>query len=230
MPMIEFEWTLNLPNDYLVDHSQSEGKTRTAVYDGPDKIYLIVDNETGKEAFGPITEREKNDGRPIPLGCRYVEVDCTENPLVCQLRGPVVDEQEEEYEDEEFHPQSPDIPGYPRLTRQYPLMARDIYDGTDLTIDENDNITVPIKSVAHSFYSDDREFPTWDQIKKRRNQMLADSDGILSDDMPESLQQEWRTYRQRLRDMPTALASVPTHIADQMYPQPPGSDIPPENG
>lgn len=229
MPMIEFEWEMKLPNDYLVDHSQSEGKTRTCVYDGPDKIYLIVDNATGKEAFGPITEQEKNDGRPIPDGCRYVEVDCVENPLVCQLRGPVIDEAEEEYEEEYPHPQSPSIEGYPQLTVQYPLMARDVYNAYNLTVDEHDNITIPVRSVASQLF-DREELPTWEDVRKARDMELASSDGRIDSDMPEEIQNKWKAYRKLLRDLPTALADVPPHIAFLMMPYEPGTENPPENG
>ena len=229
MPMIEFEWEMKLPNDYLVDHSQSQNKTRTAVYDGPDKIYLIVNNETGKEDFGPITEEEKNDGRPIPEGCRYVEVDCLENPLVCQLRAPVIDEAEEEYEEEFAHPQSPLIEGYPQLTVQYPLMARDVYDGMDLTIDKDNNITVPVRSIANQLFGHE-QLPTWDEVRKTRNRELANTDGKIDPDMPQEIQDKWKNYRKLLRDMPEKLKDVPPHIAILMMPLEPGTEILPENG
>lgn len=227
MPMIEFEWEMKIPNDYLVDHSQSEGKTRTCVYDGPDKIYLIVNNETGKEDYGPITEREKNDGRPVPTGCRYVEVDCTENPLVCQLRGPVIDEVEEDNEIEEPHPHSPEIEGYPRYSRWWPILARDVYNGMDLTIDKNDNITVPVFTLAQHMFNRDT-LPTWEDVRRERNQLLTSSDSQFTEDMPAEIKNEWLQYRQRLRDITTKLADVPAHIAFMMMPIPPFSD-PPED-
>ena len=46
----------------------------------------IVNNATGKEELDPITEIEKNDGRPVPDDCRYVEIDCIPTHYV-QLRG-----------------------------------------------------------------------------------------------------------------------------------------------
>ena len=99
MPMISVEYDYAVPNSFMSDHSFSQGKTRTTTYDGPDKIYLIVD-ENGKEHMGPVTAEEKADGRPLPLGCTYHEVDCIENPLFCQLRAPVIDEAEEDHTSE----------------------------------------------------------------------------------------------------------------------------------
>ena len=227
MPLIEVDYEFNLPNEYMVDHNQDQGKTRTTTYDGPDKLYLIIDNETGKEAMGPVTAEEKADGRPVPLGCRYVEIDCIENPLLCQLRGPVIDEAEEEYTEEVFHPQSPDIPGYERLSYQLPLQPRDIYDKLNITVDKDNNIHIPIRSVTDVFLGEDvGDLPDWNVVRKQRDTLLTNSDSHLADDMPESLKVEWRTYRQLLRDLPTVMQenNVPPHVALFMFPKVPNSD------
>ena len=56
----------------------------------------IVD-ENGREELGPVTEIEKNDGRPVPDNCRYVEIDCIDNPVLClNLEDPIIDEEEED--------------------------------------------------------------------------------------------------------------------------------------
>jgi hypothetical protein len=233
MPMISMEWTYNLPNEYLVDHSFTAGKTRTTEYDGPDKIYLIINNETGKEEFGPITAEEKADGRPIPEGCRYVEVDCTTNPLVCQLKGPVIDEAEEDPEIDTWHPQSPDIPGYERYSYGTPLLPRDIYNKMELSVDENDNITIPVFTPVEILFGGAlTEMPNWDYAKKIRNHSLSSSDGAISEDMPVELKEKWKTYRQLLRDFPATMQAhnVPPGIALMMLPLEPGAEIPPEDG
>ena len=49
MAMVEFTWTMNLPNEFMVDHTFTDGKTCQKVYDGPDKLYMIINNETGKQ-------------------------------------------------------------------------------------------------------------------------------------------------------------------------------------
>ena len=51
---IRVEYDLALPNSFLVDHGTSDGNTRTAVYDGPDKIYLQLGAD-GREVCGPLT-------------------------------------------------------------------------------------------------------------------------------------------------------------------------------
>ena len=62
MAYISFDFEFPLPNDFLVDHSQSQGKTKTMTYHGPDKIFLYIDKETGKEKYGPVTEDDLADG------------------------------------------------------------------------------------------------------------------------------------------------------------------------
>lgn len=230
MPLIEVDYEFKLPNEYMVDHGQDQGKTRTATYDGPDKLYLIVDNETGKEAMGPITAEEKADGRPVPQGCRYVEIDCVENPLLCQLRGPVIDEAEEDYTEEVFHPQSPEIAGYDRLSYQLPLQPSDIYDKHNITVNQDNTIDIPVRSVTDVFLGEDvGDLPDWNFVRKHRDMMLKNSDSELADDMPESLKAEWRAYRQLLRDLPTVMQanSVPPYVAMFMFPEVPFS-TPPE--
>ena len=148
MAMVEFDWTLKLPNEYMIDHSFTDGLTRTCTYDGPDKIYLVINNETGREEMGPLTELEKADGRPVPEGCRYVEVDCIENPLIGQLRGPVLDEAEEDYTSFTHPPGVHDIEHYTSFTYQTPLRPIDVYDTETIHVDENDNITIQPSSIV----------------------------------------------------------------------------------
>ena len=77
-------------------------------------------NETGMQESGPITQLEKDDGRPVGKDCRYVEVDCISNPLVCQLLGPVLDEEEEDYTGEAFPPGVKELPGHNKFSYQTP--------------------------------------------------------------------------------------------------------------
>ena len=232
--MIELDFEFNLPNQHCVDHSQSEGKTRTATYDGPDKIFLIVNNNTGKEEMGPITETEKSDGRPVPEDCRYVEVDCITNPLVCQLRAPVIDEMEEDYTGLEHPPGVVDIPGFMKFHYQVPLRPQDVYDPLDITVDENDNIHLTKRSLSWAIMGVDGEarLPNWDDVRNKRMQLIKNSDSEITDDMPEDLRAKWMDYRQRLRDWPGLMqeAGVPPEFAYNMEPIDPASEVEALNG
>jgi hypothetical protein len=224
MPMISVEFDLPLPNDFLVDHSQSEGKSRKYTYHGPEKIYLLISKETGRETAGPWTEEDKKDGRPVPIDSYLYEVDCTENPLVCQLRAPIVDElQETRNEDEIFHPLSPEIEGYERLSYSLPLMPDDVFDPLSVRI-ENDTVVFDARSLTKKLIDKDESL-TWDDIRKHRDMMLKGSDSAIAEDMPESIKDQWKEYRQKLRDFPKVMQDngVIPNVAYYMFPTQPDS-------
>jgi hypothetical protein len=222
MDNISVEFDLNLPNEFLVDHSQTEGKTRKFTYHGPDKVYLQL-GEDGTETHGPLTEEDIADGRPIPADVvEWYEVDCTTNPLICQLRGPVIDELQEERDGEEVvHPGSPAIDGYTQFTYQLPLMPDDIYDRYSVKLVDGE-LTLKTWSVPEKLL-DRQENLTWDDIRKHRNQLLEGSDARVTTDMPTELQDQWKAYRQKLRDLPAVMeaAGVEPSVAFYMFPEQP---------
>ena len=222
---IRVEYDLALPNEFLVDHDIDAGKTRKAVYDGPDKIYLQVD-DNGNEIAGPLTEDDILDGRSMPADCSdWFEIDCATNPLICQLRGPVVNELEEEYTGETVHPQSPVIDGYPQFSYGTPIMPDDVYDPLSVKV-VGGEATVSRWSVSKKLVDRDSDL-TWDQLRAKRNMMLESCDARTSTDMPTAMLDEWKAYRQKLRDFPAVMEanSVPANIAYYMFPaEPAGAD------
>jgi len=230
MAMIEFDWTLNLPNDHMVDHTQTDGNTRTCTYDGPDKIYLIINNATGAEEMGPITALEKSDGRPCPADCRYVEVDSIANPLIAQLRAPILDELEEDYTGYTSPTGVTQVDGHREFTYQTPLRPIDVYDPETIRVDRNtDAITISPRTREWAIMGGGDRLPTWDDVRAKRDQLLKNSDSELVDDMPAALRTEWTTYRQALRDWPTVMqdAGNPAWAAYNMEPIDPASKVAP---
>jgi len=220
MPMVSVEYEYALPNQFYTDHSFTQGKKRTTTYDGPDKIYLIVDQVTGEETHGPLTAEEKTDGRPVPLGSMYYEVDCIENPLFCQLRGHIIDEAEEDHTHTVIHPDSPDIPGYKQLTYQEPLLVRNIYDKYCTKVNlETGELHIPVYTPLESLFGHGmKEEVTWDYIRRKRAMELKNSDMNVGGDIPMSVQQPWLEYRQLLRDLPEKLKDIPPAIVLRMFP------------
>jgi len=221
---IRVEYDLALPNSFLVDHSTSDGRTRTAVYDGPDKIYLQI-GEDGREIAGPLTEDDILDGRPMPADCvDWFEVDCATNPLICQLRGPVVDELEEEYTGESVHPQSPELEGYPQFSYATPIMPADIYDASSLRVVDGE-LQIDRWTVSQKMVDRDEDL-TWEQLRAKRNQMLETSDMRTSTDMPTDLLEQWKEYRTKLRDFPALMQAnnVPPNVAYYMFPAEPNAE------
>jgi hypothetical protein len=228
MPMVSVEYEYAVPNQFYTDHSFTQGKKRTTTYDGPDKIYLIVDQVTGKETHGPLTAEEKADGRPVPVGSMYYEVDCIENPLFCQFRAPIIDEAEEDHSHVVSHPDSPNIAGYKQLTYQEPLLPRNIYDKYNTRVNlETGELTIPVYTPLEALFGGAmREDVTWDYIRRKRGSELERCDMNVGGDIPMSVQQPWLDYRQLLRDLPTALAGVPPAIVLRMFPAHPHENRP----
>tara|TARA_Y100001934_G_C12371511_1_gene786588 strand:- start:489 stop:1193 length:705 start_codon:yes stop_codon:yes gene_type:complete len=226
---IRVEYDLALPNEFLVDHSLSKKKSRKAVYDGPDKIYLQIGAD-GTEVGGPLTEDDIADGRPMPADAvDWFEVDCATNPLICQLRGPVVNELEEEYTGEQVHPGTPVVEGYPQFSYGTPIMPEDLYDKSRLTLKDG-KLEVHRYSVVEKLL-DRTEDLTWDDIRQKRNESLEGCDSKQASDMPAALADEWKSYRQRLRDLPAVLeaAGVSPNLAYYMFPEAPQVSTP-KNG
>ena len=227
---ISVEYDLPLPNEFLVDHSFTDGKTRKATYDGPDKIWLQIGAD-GTEKAGPLNEDDILDGRPMPADVTdWVEVDCATNPLICQLRGMPIDEKEEEYTDSVVFSGTPAIDGYPQFSYGTPIMPGDIYDRDSVKV-VSGNVTIqPFTPVGKLL---DREADlTWDDIRKHRNNALQATDGKVTEDMPADLKAKWKTYREKLRDFPATMAanSVTPNAAFYMMPNSPDDEVSPTNG
>tara|TARA_Y100000385_G_C12960177_1_gene579423 strand:+ start:92 stop:820 length:729 start_codon:yes stop_codon:yes gene_type:complete len=209
MPMIQFNYTYNIPNELCVDHTFTDGNTRTAQYDGPDKLFFIVNNATGREELGPVTEIEKNDGRPIPPDCRYVEISAFEYPELCQLRGPIIDEMEEDHTGSTIPTGCTHITGYAPFDYQTPVLPYQFLHDQLVTFDADGVPTIPVQEARDYIMGTDigRDI-TWDDVRAKRNQFLKNSDSEITDDMPTELRNQWLDYRQRLRDWPTVMQNA----------------------
>lgn len=223
MAFISITYDLPLPNEYLVDHSFSEGKTRETTYNGPDKIYLQMNKETHKEMYGPLTIEDLSDGRPIPIDCYLLEVDALEHTLICQLRGPIVNELQEDFTGSVPHPQSPVIEGYPQYTYGVPLKPQDIFNRFSVRV-ENGQLKIDAFTVPQRL-ADRNTLVDWIDLREKRDKELELSDGQVAPDMPQDVRDDFLAYRQLLRDFPAVMEAnnVPAHIAYYMFPEHPHS-------
>jgi hypothetical protein len=225
MAYISIDFDLPLPNQFLVDHSQSQGNVKRMTYHGPDKLFLHIDKETGKEKYGPVTEDDIADGRPVPADCYLFEVDCTTDPLICQLRGPIINDLQVPRDTAELpHPQSPEISGYPQYKYCPDLIPDDVYNRWSCHIVDGKPV-LDAWTVIQKLLDRDTDL-TWDDIRQHRDTMLANSDAAIAEDMPEDLKNKWKSYRQKLRDLPTVMQANNVHpnIAYYMFPYVPGTE------
>ncbi len=168
------------------------------------------------------------------MDCTRVQVDCKENPLLCEIANdagkPEALKLREERVWKDFAT-SPD--GYENVQtlEDADFEPRDIYDEFNITYDfDTGEFNIPVKN--HDTHGVPDNF-TWDDFRKIRNRQLEDADGVIDDGMPESIRQKWLDYRQLLRDAPTALAEFDAGVAIQMLPSPPitapkGDDFEPD--
>jgi len=87
MTRISRLFTYDIADDYLAQTSELR-KSGTWTYDGPDRIWMFVENDTGNP-YGANFYTLEEDGPdiPTPLGCTKLAIDCSANPLVCTLIG-----------------------------------------------------------------------------------------------------------------------------------------------
>ena len=228
MAQVSIEFDLPIPNEYQKDHSYSDGKTRKFTYHGPDKIWLQLGSD-GKEKYGPLTAEDIADGRPQPADVtEWKEIDCATDPLICQLRAPIDDSKQEAYkEPPDPHPDSPNVSGYDQLMRwtlaDGAPKPDDIYDKLGVTKNTTTgNMEIRKIGVNESIHGDDIDL-TWAILRDRRDQQLEGTDGQMASDLPTSMIDEYKGFRQALRDMPSALSAVDPNIAAYMFPTQPAN-------
>ena len=76
--------------------------------------------------------------------------------------------------------------------------------------------------VNESILGDDIDL-TWAILRDRRDQQLEGTDGQMASDLPTSMIDEYKGFRQALRDMPSALSAVDPNIAAYMFPTQPAN-------
>ena len=103
------------------------------------------------------------------------------------------------------------IPKHQAIFNAYPNVTSII---GDVAYDENDNIVEIDETLLTDI--DDLEAQTKLKIlRNKRNTMLAESDWMANSDV--TMSEEWRTYRQALRDITDTYSS----LEDVVWPTPP---------
>lgn len=214
---VETTFTYKIPDDFR-GNTFNLGKTGTHTYKGPRYLTFEIDKETGKESgWCLIYPRELE--RPTPRNVERICIDCakTENGLLCEIANDQGMEEAVKFRETRnwiMHFESPE--GYENLTKPAEFEPRDIYDEFNITYDfATGKFNIPI----HTWATDMDTSVTWEDVRKVRDQLLKDSDMAISEDMPESIKNKWKAYRQLLRNAPNALSQFEPFIAIQMFPQ-----------
>lgn len=222
------EFTYPLPDEWC-DDKFDQGKTGTWTYEGPEFLTFEIDNVSGKES-GWCLWTDEDLERPCPVDCTRVTVDCKEQPLLCEIANDAGKEEAlhlRATREWQLAHESPE--GYENCEtlRDEDFEPRDVYDEFNITYDfESEEFHIPVKN--HDTHGVRDDF-TWDDFRMARDRLLEDADGVIDDNMPESMREKWVNYRQLLRDAPTALAEFSPGLAIQMLPGSPAGSNPKGN-
>lgn len=214
---IKQEFTYPIPDEWTSEEF-TQGNTGTWTYEGPEFLTFEIDKETGKES-GWCLWTDEDLERPCALDIQRITVDCKEHPLLCEIANDAGKPEALELRETRTwvdHSVSPDGYENTQTIRIEDFEPRDVYDEFNIVYDfETEEFNIPVKN--HDTHGVPDSF-TWDDFRRYRNECLDDADGVIDDGMPEEMRQEWLTYRQLLRDAPTALAEFPPGLAIQMLP------------
>lgn len=177
--------------DKLYSTLDTQNKTGSATYTGPDRIWVFVDATTGKfcQHYSDLTTREDGADVPVPIGTRKIEIVAAQDPLIISLiRANMCSTNNQTVVRET-------LPTGDEITYNGTATPNQTYELSELTYDLNNNawLTPPYRIMNI----------TWDDIINARNGLLTASDGKIAPDMPDALKTIWTTYRQALRDLPT---------------------------
>jgi hypothetical protein len=204
MKQITKNFTYDLPDEYLAQ-TNADGKTATASYTGPEKLWVFVDETTreNKSDAMQIDENWDDNGMPAPTGQTKVELDCKgADTLLCAI----------------FLPHSVtlsqtnvavDLPeGYGTYVHAVPTLPDHTYE-RELLKYKPDTATVDNDNGDNMNRGGEWELTwkqpwvTWATMTQTRNDQLAMSDSKVSFDQPDSVKGPWVEWRQKMRDMPT---------------------------
>ena len=193
--------TYKIPNErYGTD--DSEGKTASVEYNGPDTLVCWVINNEPKTRVVDSFAKEDVPERPTPLNYTAVEIDATasdENALrVALIYGGLPVQMQLEVDN--------GVAEIPNKHIADPTHVLEVYDkpkAMEGCIDLDTGVWAPLE-----YRTGDIPDRTDANLRHIRDGLLDSSDQKMVSDMPDALAAEWTTYRQTLRDLPALTAAV----------------------
>lgn len=187
--IINVTFTYDLPDDQY-HQTNTLRKTASWEYSGPDKKYILVDSTSNTLTGGSIEEVDYDHFNDQPGPVYAVEVDCSQNPLICSLFADAYDD--------------PTSINTPTISEDIPNSAlpyvRDEPPAPDHTYE--------IKEIQYDPTEDEfitplpwkKPFVSWEGLLYYKNVRLANTDRQISEDLPPALYTAMLEYRQYLRD------------------------------
>ena len=184
------ELTYNCP-DTIYSQLVTAGDTATITYTGPDKMWIMVDDDTHKISLPGYTTRDDGDTVPVPPGMTKIKITADDQDGLIILS--LIDIQQTS-KPVGYTESEESLPDGRTVLVHTPIMLNNIHDLSEMTYDfDNSSWTMPLRSSP----------TTWQDLLNARNGALTSSDGRIAPDMPDALKQQWMDYRKALRDFPT---------------------------
>ena len=193
--------TYKIPNERY-GTNDSEGKTASAEYNGPDKLVCwVINNEPKTRVVDSFAEADVPE-RPTPQNYTAVTIDATasdENAVrVSLIYGGIPVQAQLEVDN--------GVAEIPNKHIADPTDIREVYSkpkAMEDCIDLDTGVWTPLAYRTGNI--PDR---TDENLRHIGDGLLDTSDQKMVSDMPDALAAEWTTYRQTLRDLPALTAAV----------------------
>lgn len=199
MTEITKKFTYDLADDYLAQTNELK-KTNEWLYNGPDKIWVFVENDSNNVGgFNFLTLENDGPTYPTPLDHIKVEVNCEENPLLCTLLR--------------ANKYRPDLNDFPQV--EISLPNGEVYKRPKNPDPEH---TFEVSEIQYKdgkwSYSWKKPWVTWEDIYKSRDHLVkeAEKDLRLLTSLPESLKEKLQNYIDSLKNIETEWAGYEPYM------------------
>lgn len=191
--IITKEFTFNVTDEYL-SQSNTEGKTGTLTYSGPDKWWVFAEADTGIVHLSPeYTEAMDGDLIPTPEGMVKVFIDANTETMMAYLVQGIVDPDMEYVEEV--------LPNGQVYREPATLLPHMVYDCDQIVYNaDTGEFTMPWLEPH----------VTMDDIRTARNAWLDQTDTVLINKvLTDEQRTELENFRQELRDLTDQFSEYP---------------------
>jgi len=214
---VDIDYTYDCPTDNYLDGPGVESITEN--YNGPARLVVLVDKQTNKVEV-TLREWEAYDGRPDRFNCDNVVLDCSADPLVCEVLSDYHNNHLNDdnlgilgNEDPRTLKSIPTPDGYEEFQWCYPIHPDELYDSNRTTYEDG------AWNLVKNTNADVLGTTDWVEVRSMRNAMLATTDGLVSaSDAPTSIKEPVVEFRQKLRDLPAELGSIDEVFVPSSFP------------
>ena len=208
---VNIDYTYDCPTDKYLDGASVESISEN--YNGPARLVALVDKET-KLVEVTLREWEAYDGRPDRLNCDNVVIDCSVDTLVCEVMSDYHNNEQDVDDpgDSRVMKAISTPEGYNEFTWAYPIHPDELYDSSRTTYESG------AWKLVKNTNADIVGTTSWDEIRTLRNEILQNTDGMMSADVPEAISTPVSELREKLRDLPAELAGIDEVFVPSSFP------------